>query len=315
MEVPSEDRHFRILCCIDGSDESYMGLRYAARLGGGDDCDIVLVYVRPVDQGLHSGGLQVRVARENMMKWGLELPGIRYLKKGRDLLKEVGVMSGEDWREETGHVDVEGDPLGDNKITYVNAKGKMIVLKLKVAHDVASGILEQWEIGHYDLIVIGASQPYRSITKAFWDPAVAEKVAIHAPCSVLVVREIEEGHGHLICTDGSEKAMHTVRRDAVIASRCNCPISLLSVALDQESLPEAQRNVTIAAHALDELGIPVVDKLVRVGQPVDEIIEAGKNYSVIVLSDTGKTGLKRFFMGSVAFKVMEHARHSVLIVR
>lgn len=315
MDVPSENRRFRILCCIDGSDESYQGLRYSARLGGGNEADIVLLYVRPIDQGLRSGGLQVRVARENMLKWGLELPGIRYLKKGRDLLKGLGLMSGEDWREETGHVDVEGDPLGDNKITYTNSKGKVVALKLKVANDVAAGILEQWELGHYDVIVIGASQPYRGVAKAFWDPAVAEKVAIHAPCSVLVVREIEEGHGHLICTDGSERAMDTVRKDAVIAARCNCPISLLSVALDQESVGDAQANVDKAAAALDEIGIPVIDRLVRVGQPVDEIIAAGKNYSVIVLSDTGKSGLKRFFMGSVAFKVMEHARHSVLIVR
>ena len=42
---------FRILVCIDGSDECYQSLRYAARLGGGVDADIVLLYVRPVDQG------------------------------------------------------------------------------------------------------------------------------------------------------------------------------------------------------------------------------------------------------------------------
>jgi len=33
------------------------------------------------------------------------------------------------------------------------------------------------------------------------------------------------------------------------------------------------------------------------------------------VGSTGKTGLKRFFMGSVSFKVMEHAKHSVIIVR
>jgi len=54
---------------------------------------------------------------------------------------------------------------------------------------------------------------------------------------------------------------------------------------------------------------------VRVGDPVAEIAAAGKDYSVIVLSDTSKSGLKRFFMGSVAFKVLEDAHHSVMIVR
>ena len=143
-EIAARKEHFRILVCIDGSDESYQSLRYAARLGGGVDGDIVLLYVRPVDQGLRSGGLQVRVARENMLKWGLELPGIQYLKKGRDMLKDLGIMSGDDWTEEVVHTDVDGDPLGDNKINYVNQQGKMIVLKLKVASSIATGILEQW---------------------------------------------------------------------------------------------------------------------------------------------------------------------------
>ena len=314
MQEPSDDKRFRILVCIDGSEESYRGLRYAARLGRGVDADIVLLYVRPVDQGLRSGGLQVRVARENMLTWGLELPGIKYLKKGRAILIDLGVMR-PSWTEKTSQTDVEGDPLGDNTIEYVGKKGKRVILKLKVASDIATGILEQWELGHHDLIILGASSRWRGMSKGFWDPAVAEKVAVHAPCSVLVARELEEGHGHLICTDGSENAMEMVRKDAILASRCDCPISLISVALDGESEAEAKANVTKAKDVLKSLNIKVKRTITRVGNPVNEIIEAGPRYSVIVLSDTGKTGLKRFFMGSVAFKVMENADNSVMIVR
>jgi nucleotide-binding universal stress UspA family protein len=312
QDVP--DR-FRILVCLDGSDECYQSLRYAAKLGSGVDADIVLLYVRPTDQGLRSGGLQVRVARENMLKWGIELPGIQYLKKGRDMLKELDIMSGDDWKEEVVHTDVDGDPLGDNKINYVNDKGKMVVLKLKVATDIATGILEQWELGEYDIIILGASSRWKGMARSFWDPAVAEKVAVHAPCSVLVARDLEIGHGHLICTDGSEESMDMVRRDAVLASRCDCPISLMSVALDVEDEPKAKANVEKAESMLNDLGIEVVETLIRVGNPVEEIIELGPEYSLIVLSESSKSGLKRFFMGSVAFKVMENAHNSVLIAR
>ena len=312
QDVP--DR-FRILVCLDGSDECYQSLRYAAKLGSGVDADIVLLYVRPTDQGLRSGGLQVRVARENMLKWGIELPGIQYLKKGRDMLKELDIMSGDDWKEEVVHTDVDGDPLGDNKINYVNDKGKMVVLKLKVATDIATGILEQWELGEYDIIILGASSRWKGMARSFWDPAVAEKVAVHAPCSVLVARDLEIGHGHLICTDGSKESMDMVRRDAVLASRCDCPISLMSVALDVEDEPKAKANVEKAESMLNDLGIEVVETLIRVGNPVEEIIELGPEYSLIVLSESSKSGLKRFFIGSVAFKVMENAHNSVLIAR
>lgn len=46
---------FRMLVCIDGSDASYEGLRFAKKLAGYEKCDIVLLYVRPIDQGLQSG--------------------------------------------------------------------------------------------------------------------------------------------------------------------------------------------------------------------------------------------------------------------
>jgi hypothetical protein len=156
MTEPRKDC-FRILVCVDGSDESYRGVRYAARLGVSLDADIALLYVRAVDRGLRSGGLQVRVARENMLSWGLELPGIKYLKTARDMLIEYGAMDA-DWMEKTRHVEVEGDPLGDNATFYSNDRGRLIVLKLKVASDIVSGILDQWEIGHYDLIILGASE-------------------------------------------------------------------------------------------------------------------------------------------------------------
>ena len=67
---------FRILACIDGTDEAFVTVRFAARLAPSDECDIIVLYVRPVDQGLWSGGLQLKLARQNMMEAGFELPGV-----------------------------------------------------------------------------------------------------------------------------------------------------------------------------------------------------------------------------------------------
>jgi nucleotide-binding universal stress UspA family protein len=304
---------FRILVCIDGSDESYRGLRYAATLSRHQESDIVLLYVRPVDQGLRSGGLQVRVARENMLKWGLELPGIQYLKKGRDMLMEDAHAA--EWNEKSTHTEVDGDPLGDNKIEYTSAEGKTIVLKLKTATNIATGIVDQYDLGPYDLIILGSSGGWGGLAKSFWDPAVAEKVAVHAPCSVLVARELEAAGEHLVCTDGSDRAAQMLDRLGGFAKRGGNSVSLLSVALDAESEPEARRFVDEAQERLHELEVPVTQAFTRIGNPVEEIIEAGKVYSMIALADTGKSGLQRFFMGSVAFKVMEYSKNSVMIVR
>ena len=310
---PSPDR-FRILVCIDGSDESYRGLKYAVKLGGGVDADIVMLYVRPIDQGLRSGGLQVRVARENMLDWGLELPGIQVLKKGWEMLREIEHFE-DDWTTETVHTDVAGDPLGDNKIDYTNKLGRKVVLKLKVAEDVATGILEQWEIGEYDLIILGAPEEKRGLARALIDPPIAEKVAMNASCSVLVARGLEVGHGHLICTDGSERSLEMVSKDAMLASRCNCAISLISVTADVEGEAEAKTYLNDARSVIEKFEVEIEDMLSPVGDPVEEIIEAGANYSVIVVSESSRSGMERLLVGSVAKRVLRKAHNSVLVVR
>ena len=307
-------KRFRILVCIDGSEESYEGLRFAADIGRSDDCDIILCHVRPIDQGLRTGGLQARLARENMLDWGLELPGVRYLKKGLDILIHEGRMS-EDWNATTTTRSVWGDPLGDTKTEYRHESGKSIVLKLKVAPDAASGILDQYELGPYNLMILGEPSRWQGEFKSFWNAGVAQKVAMLSPCSVMVARPRRNGKGHLICTDGSEQSLEAVRRDAVLAKHCDMSITLFSVALDMEARAQAEETVARAKSMLEEIQIEVAGTMVGVGRPVEQIVEAGEVHSVIVVSDSGKSRLKRFLVGSVAFGVMGSSDTSVLNVR
>jgi len=315
MEALQEWRRnrFRILVCIDGSDESYESLHFAAQMGKGDECDIIILYVRPIDQGLRTGGLEVRVARENMLDWGLELPGIDHLKRGLDLLIEEGHME-EEWDATHATQRTWGDPVGESKIEYRRESGKSIVLKLKTAPDVAAGILDQYELGPYNLMILGRPSRWQGEIRSFWDAGVGQKVAMLSPCSVLVAREREVGRGHFICTDGSAQSMEALRRAAVLAHYCGEPITLFSVARNHEGRARAEDIVAGAKAMLDEHGIEVADSLTAVGDPVQQILEAGADHSLIAVS-SGKARLKRFLSGSVAFSVLGRAPNSVLSIR
>ncbi|MHA1597629.1 MAG: universal stress protein, partial [Alphaproteobacteria bacterium] len=120
---------------------------------------------------------------------------------------------------------------------------------------------------------------------------------------------------HLICIDGSERSMDMVRKDAYLASRCECPVSLMTVASDVESEPEAQKHIDAAKLELEAMDIPIENIICRVGTPVDEIVEAGPDYSVVVVSESNRTGLQRVFMKSVAFQVLRQSYVSVMVVR
>ena len=85
------------------------------------------------------------------------------------------------WDQQSAHTDVDGDPLGDNKIEYRNESGKSIVLKLKTASSVAGGILDQYDLGPYNLIILGSTEGQGNFVKSFWDPAVAERLQCMHP--------------------------------------------------------------------------------------------------------------------------------------
>ncbi len=312
--VTSAGPRFHILVCIDESSESARALNYAVRIGSGTDADMTLLYVRPVDQGLRSGGLEISVARENLLEWGLELPGTKALNNARDTLVELGYLS-PDWEQEYKHGDVQGDPLGDNLVSYHSDEGRHITLKLLVSPTVERGVLDQCEMETYDIVIVAMSDDAEG-----WGPGqigrvAAETVAVEHHGTVLVARELEESHGHLVCVWDNEQSIMAARRDAEIASRCACPVFLYSVAADENELPQAEAAVANAEKAIREVGIRVSGKKIEIGDPVEKIIEEGRQYSVIVMSSTARTGLRRFFTSSTSFQVLQRARNSVMIAR
>lgn len=306
---------FSILVCVDGSEAAFRALKYAVRIGSGTDADLTFLYVRPVDQGLRTGGLQISVARENLLDWGLELPGKRTLRRAQDMLIELDFL-GQDWEEDFKHTDVHGDPLGDNVIVYTSDQGRSISLKLMVSPSVLRGILDECEMGDYDIVIVAKSNDPEDIGgPGNIDATDADAIAIEHRGTVLVARDIEESHGHLVCVTNNDLSIAAAKRDAIIASRCACPVYLFSVARDETEKADAKEAIARARKAIEELGVGVSGETIEVGDPVEKIVEAGREYSVIVMSGTTRKGWRRFFTSSVAYQVLERAQNSVMIAR
>jgi len=309
------EKRFKILVCIDGSEESYRGLRYAVRLGTGWDTELVLLYIREADTDIHTDGLDMRMARENMLEWGLELPGMTALKRGLDVLMDLGYMNN-NWSSETTHLDHKGDPLGDNVVEYTNEDGGKVSLKLMVAPSPELGILDESDVGEYDITIVSAADSDEENDKTLiFGSSVSERIATESKKSVIVAKALEENHGHLICLNGSLEALNTARDEAIMASRCNCPVTLYSVAANKNQIHKAQAIIDEARTVIEDAGFQVAGEKIGIGDPVEEIIEEGQNYSLIVLAAEEKVGLKQFFKSTVNFKILEGAKNSVLIRR
>jgi len=249
-----------------------------------------------------------------MMEAGFELPGVRYLKHALQVLSQEGIDP-ESWPRETDNQDAWGDPAGDTKVEYKSPQGRSVVLKLKTAPDVANGILDQYELGPYNLIVLGEPSRWRGEFKAFFDAGIVQQVTVLAPCSVLVVRKGPEKSGFFICTDGTSRSMQAVRRAAVLAHVTGEPITLFSVANTEQGRPAAEEAVYNAGALLKAMKIPVHETKVAVGNTIEEIVERGSLYKIIVVTDEGRSRFQRLFKGSTATDVVRKARTSVLDVR
>ena len=305
---------FRILACVDGSEDSLITVRFAARFTVQNNCDLIVLFVRPIDTGLHSGGLQVRLARQSMMDAGFELPGVRHLKRALEILRKEGIDVAS-WPQEADHQDVWGDAAGDTKVEYKSPEGRFVVLKLKTAPDVAHGILDQYELGPYNLIILGEPSRWRGEFSAFFGSGIVQTVTTLAPCSVLVARQSLERRGFFICTDGTSRSMQAVRRAAVLAQVTAEPITLFSVADSNTGRGAAEEAVANAKALLKAMKIDVAETRVAVGDAVEEIVESGALYRVIVVTDEGRSRLQRLIRGSTATQVVRKARTSVLDVR
>lgn len=306
---------FNILVCIDGSDDSYRGLRYAARIGSGADADITLLYIRQADKELHTGGLDMRMARENMLDWGLELPSMTALKRGRDLLTEMGYLD-DDWRSQTSHTEIVGDPLGDNTVEYTSGEGRKVILMLKVATSPELGILDESELEGYDITIVSSSNPGKPGDKGIrFGESVSQLVATEAKNTVIVANSLEENHGHLLCLSGSSSSFRAAHRDAMIASRCYCPIYLYCVVADESEIVKAQGIIDKARKIIVDAGYGVSGEKIDIGDPLERIVEEGRHYSLIVLSGERPKGFMRFFKSRILYGVLDSAHNSVMISR
>ena len=157
----------------------------------------------------------------------------------------------------------------------------------------------------------------RSRLRAALAPSTAEKVALHAPCSVFVARNLVAGQGHLVCVDGTPQSIEAAKQEAIIAARFPDPkVSAICVAPDKASAAEAEAIIeSVEKILLDELNFHLKATYVRVGDPVDEIIEAGKGYSAIVLGGSTKSTLQRMITSSIPLDLVRKAPNSVMIIR
>jgi len=290
-----------ILVSIGGGPEAYEALAFAALLSRRQCTDTSLLTVREPDSGLHSGGLELRVAREQMLGWGLELPGLKRLKKARDIFAELGEIPGQE-SVQLEHRAISGDPAGEYVVSYNTPCGGTVALHLRSGTDIPGVIAEQCDIEDVDIAIVGApGENPTGFKKLVSATPMAYRIAQRLPCPIIIARRLKAEGAILAVLDGSGLAAGCLPRLAKIARACGIPLSVASTA-GMEVIEKARRALPLDS--------PPIDETFEVENSAEAVLAAAEDYTLVALpAPVGK------LRGSMVEKVMENAPISVMIIR
>lgn len=231
--------------------------------------------------------------------------------EGRPLAKGViGEIS--DWYHQ------RGNEIADEAFRLFKAEGVSVDKRVIEYHDPASAIVRQVKDEDYDSVIMGRSGEKG---KQLHLGSTTEKVVRHATVPVLVVAESRRISKILVPVDGSRASEKALRYAVDLAKKMGAKITLLHV---QESglsrvRPEVTKGIgnAILSKAAGKVKDVEFDKMLKSGSPGTVVAQTAdqENYDLIVMSDKGHSGARRFLFGSVSSHVLHYANRAVLIVK
>jgi universal stress protein E len=134
----------------------------------------------------------------------------------------------------------------------------------------------------------------------------------------------------LVATDGSEASRNAVAAGLELAKACSSKLEFVAVAVVltnleydsalpwviEEAEKEMQQKLEVVRGMVQETGLDCETILHWGAEPYEQIVEEAirKKVDMIIMGSHGRTGLKRFVMGSVVGNVIGHAPCKILVV-
>jgi nucleotide-binding universal stress UspA family protein len=300
-------KYFRVLVPLDGSDLSEQAIPYAQAVAASGG---VLIYAQAVPGAEPLYGLiGNKLASEG------EVAGM-YAQSAKEELERVKAR----WAAVAPNVEIDvaaGDPTETILALAERNKADMIVMA-----SAGRGALGRWTFG-----------------------SVADRIAHVCPIPVMIVRGrdagVEPGVAHIarviVPYDGSELAEESFDEAAHLAAHIDREVLLVRAIFPEsevaptrgfeavytpdlyqtmtESLEaDARKSLDEAAAKITAMGARVATEI-RHGPTAQSIAESARFDDVIVITSHGRTGVKRWLMGSVAEKLVRTGPCPVIVVR
>jgi nucleotide-binding universal stress UspA family protein len=297
----------RILVPLDGSPLAEQAIPYAAALTGPDGT-LLFLQVTPDTEPVYGFLGNQEATRDEV--------NATFVEAAR---RELAAAQ-ERWREIAPAVETTvttGDPAEEILRVAAARDCGMIVM---ASH--GRGALGRWTYG-----------------------SVADRVSRTSPVPVMIVRPQDASpeialpviRRLLVPLDGSALAKEALPTAGKIAARLQIPVFLLRVInpaaalspypsmaptypvevfqhLEEEMRTDAQESLDAAAKSLNAQGVEVSNGVVT-GSAAHSIEDVTEQGDIIIMTSHGRSGIRRWLLGSVAEQLVRHASVPVVIVR
>jgi nucleotide-binding universal stress UspA family protein len=296
----------KILVPIAYFESCRRALELAGRLAKVVQADLTVLHVhRP---RLRGSPLGIGAMQEKLAEWGLETGPFKLLRQAEEALIELGAVKLDEQINPVQKHALKALAKGLYEVHLLGPHEENIRFRLREGDPVRQ-ILEEAEEGEYDLIITG-TRGYKGIKK-FLVGSIAEEIAFHAPCSILVAKNLQPYQGVLVGTDGSSPAREAVRQAGELAQALGTRLRVLAVA-EGEDGERAQANLEEALELLSPLALKV-EPLLRAGDPLEELVAEAGQEQIIVVGRSEQSRMEKFFASSLPLRLLERAESPVLI--
>ncbi len=273
--LPSGQQPCTLMVCTDGSPASQGAVEAGLVLARRWSCRILLLQVLEYNPGYASQ------AMDGIEEWEREA------REGLEAVRDRAAASG--------------------------VEAEVLVRRGEAAHRTIRAEAEQ----HRPRLIIMGRRGRSDLAEVLMGDVTA-RVTAHSPVSVLIVpRDAPLTFQRLlVASDGSPCCAPAWQEALALAKAWLCHLLAVHVAERAAALPQAHEIIEGLRREADQEGIPL-DTLILQGSPHRAIMQAAqaRGTDLFILGSHVRSGLTRFFTGSVAQEIIGQARCPVLVVK
>lgn len=293
----------KILIAISSKEYSEPTLQVGMWAAKAFNASVTIAYVGQKISAFSTS--DVGLAQESNAKWGIERPGVKVLEWAFNYLAK------------NEYITLDEAKAGFDRNTLVDHGKNRVEVHLKGNYcehvdlilrrgDIIPELRNEVAHNGYDITVIGRSQKRR----------MAHDLVQYIDSSIYVVRDLLPFKDFRIlqAVDDSKGTAKALLYGMQVAQAFNMPVDVLTVSKRDNFGKGYKKAHNKALKTFEKAGIEA-NSILKVGDPVETIINTATKYHLIVMGNSQLNPVVQFFKGSKPLKVMKNCNSPILVVK